>query len=503
MKRTSGRKMKLSFSIRFKLMAVYITASTLVFLINSVMYLTINRMDSKIEEIYAGNITIAEVLDSLNSTQDALEDYLNTKNSDAMEAYYEHAENLQKQLDNLNIQVPNEKIRYMVEDVKNMSESYLKTAEETIYAKRGRLVERYKVSYEKASQICRYIRSYLNTVNQSVFQSSTVNYEKLIRTLQTMELQTAFLMITVMGITIIVIILLARDITLPLKKLAHSAKDVAEGNLDVTLPVPSSNDEVQIVTLAFNQMTESLRVYIYKMTESLMKENELKEQQLRMETELKEAELRYLQAQIHPHFLFNTLNAGAQLAMLEEADRTYDYIQAVAKFFRYKIGRDDYDTTLAQEAEVIDQYIYIMNARFSGEIHYHKDIGADCMQCKVPKMMLQPIVENAIKHGLLGIDWEGWIHFRAYRHEEKLVLEIVDNGKGIDETTLCRLQQSHEITTESDSSNGVGLKNVRNRLAILYGEEGSLTIDSGEKIKGTRILLKIPYIDGSDNTCIK
>lgn len=487
-----------SFSIRFKLMIVYIIASFLVFMINSAMYLSINRMDNKIEEIYAGNIAISEVLASLNGTQNSLEEYLNTKSSDAMEAYYGYSQKLQEQLENLQIQVAEEKVQYMVNDVKHMTESYLEVTESTIYAKRGRLIGRYKLSFEKASHIYQYIQSYLNAVHQNVFQTNTENYEKLMETLQFMEVETAILMAGVMTITIVIIILLARNITYPLKNLAQSARKVAEGEFDVTLPVPDSNDEVRIVTLAFNQMLESLRINISKMKESMKKENELKEQQFQMETELKEAELRYLQAQIHPHFLFNTLNAGAQLAMLEEADRTYEYIQAVAKFFRYKIGRDDYETTLQDELQVIEQYIYIMNARFSGDIHYHKEIAKDCLSCQVPKMMLQPIVENAIKYGILGIEWEGWIHFFAYHESSSLVIEIVDNGHGMDKETLELLRQHKSQASPSDHSNGVGLLNVSNRLNLIYGEKGTLTISSEGENKGTRILIRIPYIDRSD-----
>lgn len=503
MKKNIRKKVRLSFSIRFKLMVVYITASVLVFLINSAMYISINRMDNKIEEIYTGNIVLNEVLESLNGTQNALEDYLNTKNSDSMAGYYEYSQQLQEQIDSLQIQFADEKVQFMVKDIKNMTESYLKVTEGAIYAKRGRLIERYKLSYEKACQICQYIRSYLNAVNQNVFKSNTQNYEELMKALQYMEVRSAILIVGVITVTILVIILLARNITYPLKNLAKSARKVAGGDLEIILPVPDSNDEVRIVTIAFNQMLESLRIYIKKIKESLKKENELKEQQLQMENALKEAELQYLQAQIHPHFLFNTLNAGAQLAMLEEADHTYDYIQAVAKFFRYKIGRDDYKTTLKDEAEAIEQYIYMMNVRFSEDIHYHKEIAKDCLTCQVPKMMLQPIIENAIKYGILGIDREGWIHFFAYHETGSLILEIVDNGHGMDGEKIQRLFLQKEAVPQSDSSNGVGLRNVYNRLKLLYGEMASLTIHSEGNNKGTRILIKIPYIDGSEETCTK
>lgn len=92
----------------------------------------------------------------------------------------------------------------------------------------------------------------------------------------------------------------------------------------------------------------------------------MKEKELLMETHLKDAQLKYLQAQINPHFLFNSLNAGAQLAMMESADRTYDYIQNMAAFFRYNIKKDHDEVTLEEEIRLVDNYIYILNVRFSG-----------------------------------------------------------------------------------------------------------------------------------------
>ena len=119
-----------------------------------------------------------------------------------------------------------------------------------------------------------------------------------------------------------------------------------------------------------------------------------------METHLKDAQLKYLQAQINPHFLFNSLNAGAQLAMMESADRTYDYIQNMAAFFRYNIKKDHDEVTLEEEIRLVDNYIYILNVRFSGEIHFEKKVDESLLGVHIPSMLLQPIVENSVLHGI-------------------------------------------------------------------------------------------------------
>ena len=110
--------------------------------------------------------------------------------------------------------------------------------------------------------------------------------------------------------------------------------------------------------------------------------------------------------QINPHFLFNTLNAGAQLAMMEGADRTYEYVQNVAQFFRYNVKKNNETVSLRDEIELVDNYIYILNVRFSGDIHFEKHIDESLTNIQVPSMLLQPIVENSINYGIRDIEWQ-------------------------------------------------------------------------------------------------
>jgi sensor histidine kinase YesM len=218
-----------------------------------------------------------------------------------------------------------------------------------------------------------------------------------------------------------------------------------------------------------------------------------------MTNHLKDAQLKYLQAQINPHFLFNTLNAGAQLAMLEGADKTCLYIENMADFFRFNMKSINQDSTICDEIRLVDSYIYILNVRFSGKIHFDKHIDDSILEVPVPSMILQPIVENSVNHGIRDIDYEGRIELSAYQDTDNIHIAIADNGAGMDRNVIERIMNinlesdpANKEQTVTKDSNGIGLGNVINRLQLYYDKEDVFTIESEGKNKGTLVTIHIP-----------
>jgi len=268
---------------------------------------------------------------------------------------------------------------------------------------------------------------------------------------------------------------------------------VSEGDFNVEVAENTSEDEIGILTRTFSQMLESIRKYVVQIRESIQKESAMKERELMMEGQMKDAQLKYLQAQINPHFLFNTLNAGAQLAMLEGADKTTIFINNMASFFRYNISKLDEDTTLGEELKLVDNYIYILNVRFSGEIHYEKSIDEGVSDVKVPSMILQPLVENAVNYGIRDIDREKIIEVSCTLKSEYVELSIWDNGKGMTKERIAEVLSGDYVPDKSaSSSNGIGLGNVIGRLELYFGRSGLLDIKSDGEDTGTEIMIRIP-----------
>ncbi|MDD2973226.1 MAG: histidine kinase [Lachnospiraceae bacterium] len=483
-----------NITLQTKLILSFIATTIIIIVVNLFMYQSINLLVNRLDAIYLSNVRLNELEIALGDVQNSMTDYLNTKSSDAMEQYYRSEQDYSELIGALNQDITGNRLQMMQRSIRNMSENYLEVTNQTVEAKRGRNIDKYKTRYEKATELYNYIGTYIYSLNNEQFKDNSSSYKNLSLSLHYLEYVSAFILIGVAICNIALITLLTKSITNPLRILARAADQVAGGNLDTELVEVQSMDEVGIVSSAFNKMLVNIREYIERIKESMEKEREMKERELMMETHLKDAQLKYLQAQINPHFLFNTLNAGAQLAMMESADRTYEYVQNVAQFFRYNVRKNNESVSLRDEIELVDNYIYILNVRFSGEIHFEKKIDESLTSIQVPSMLLQPIVENSVNYGIRNIDWQGLIQLSVYRQDDMVCISIRDNGVGITGEKIDKILHNAIRTSDvGTDSNGVGLDNVIRRLKLFFGNDDVFDIISEGENKGTEVLICLPY----------
>lgn len=483
-------------SLQQKLILTFLLTSSLIFLVNLFLFLNINRAITKIDEVYISNVQISSLSDSLSDVQTYMTDYLSTKSTESLQNYYGAEDNYASLLSQLESTATTDHVRMMMKNIHSLSDSYFSTAEDTLTAKRGRNIQKYKASYDDASSLYSYLDTYIYSLNSVQFRNNTVNYSALRTSFRPLELITFLLLAAVTATNLAISLLLTKSITDPLSRLASNANRISSGSFDVPELEVRRDDEIGVVATAFNEMVVSIRGYIEKLRTSMELESRLKENELRMDAHLKEAELKYLQAQINPHFLFNTLNAGAQLAMMENADTTYRYLQNVASFFRTKTNREKQVTSLSDEIALVDNYIYIINVRFSGDINYEKSIDEDLVNVSVPSMILQPIIENAINHGVRDISWPAKITLSVYRTGENITVSVRDNGKGMTEEQIAALLAGRApVRAKGDETNGVGLGNVVSRLQLFYHREDGFDITSAGENKGTEVLLYLPMPD--------
>ena len=482
-----------SISLRKKMILAFCLPTILLFLVNMMLYLGTARVLNSLDAVYASNNSLNNLSVGLDKLQSATEGYLNTKTSDALEQYYIEKQAYSDLLILIDDNNDYNENRVMERNIKHMSENYLELTNQAVESKRGGNVEKYKSVYEEVLRTYRYIDTSITSLNNKQFVNNSKSYGSMMSALQTLE-QLNIITLVIIGLAnLVFVVLIASTIAEPLVKLASTANSVSKGDFDVPLPQVRSSDEVGVVTMAFNKMVVSIKDYIDQLTKSMEATRKLRENELIMENHIKDAELRYLQAQINPHFLFNTLNAGAQLAMMEGADRTSNYIQRVADFFRYNIKKNKDVVTLKEEIELVDIYIYIINVRFAGEIQFTKEIDEDLLSVQIPSMILQPIVENSINYGLRNIDWVKKIKLSVYELGDYICVSIKDNGIGMTQEKIEQvLSGSYQSNPKNAASNGVGLNNCMERLNIFYEKDEVLDIISDGENEGTETILYLP-----------
>jgi two-component system LytT family sensor kinase len=197
----------------------------------------------------------------------------------------------------------------------------------------------------------------------------------------------------------------------------------------------------------------------------------------RLEMQLLQAQLQALKMQLQPHFLFNTLNAIATL--IDDEPRTAQRMTAkLGEFLRLVLDNtDEHQVTLAQELHFAELYLEMEQLRFSDRLTITYQLAPDTLPALVPNLLLQPLIENAVKHGLAGDSEAGAIHIQADRHQERLVLQVRDNGRGADHQTEAR---------------GIGLRNSEERLRALYGSHFALAIDTAPQ-QGFAVRIELPF----------
>ncbi|MCR5216591.1 MAG: histidine kinase [Lachnospiraceae bacterium] len=480
---------------RFQTQIIYIFLVTIfsLFAVNIYVFQNVRFIIESVDGAYAGNRALTEMRDWLDTIHTEALSYLNTRDESVLNQFYTNEAKYKEFLTQLEHEGAMTEIELREMALWTLSSNYIQAANKAVLSKMNGNVEDY-VNYENQMKIkYEYLTTAMTNLNQQMFVKNSTTYGVLYDATRVTQMLYMILFILTGGADILILVLLIRRLTRPLEELVDLSEKVGEGNLDVQLSSVEEQEEyneIGILRVAFNRMVIRLKDYMEQVRVSVEAESAMREKAIRMEASVKDAKLKYLQAQINPHFLFNTLNAGAQLAMMEDAEKTYRYIHKVADFFRYKIQNDDGIATLQEELRTVDDYVYILNVRYGNDLHYECHVEEGYENLTMPSMILQPIVENAMKHGLSEVDWEKKIEIEVTEDENDVVISIRDNGVGMD------FNQLEEALSNKHRHEGIGLENVLTRLRTFYGRENVMEITSVGKNMGTEIALILPKETG-------
>lgn len=292
------------------------------------------------------------------------------------------------------------------------------------------------------------------------------------------EIRNSIILITLISLIIILTItyIIATQITKPIIALKKSM-DVADHNHfnDSTLVEVTSHDEIGDLSTSFNHMM----IRIKGLMAQLVQEQE----------EKRNAELKVLQDQVNPHFLYNTLDTI--IWMTESGDKnTVPMIEALSQLFRISLSKGQEFITIEQELNHIRHYLYILQFRYLDKFDYSIQIDPTLIAYKVPKIILQPLIENAIYHGIKNTSVKGFIAIDVHQKNNDIVISITDNGIGMD-TETCQKLLDETQEQESQNGSGVGIRNVNQRIKLYYGNNYGLSYKSSEG-KGTIVTMTLP-----------
>lgn len=274
----------------------------------------------------------------------------------------------------------------------------------------------------------------------------------------------------------------------PMVLLAEESRCIARNDFSRPDLKAKSQDEIGELMLSFNRMKHATADYIAT-REQLHREAVEK---LEMERNMEHIRLEMLKSQVNPHFLFNTLNMISCMARLEDAENTDKMIVALGSVFRYNLRTKEQEVYLEQELDALDDYLYIQQMRYDSRITYKKDIRVDTYTVRIPSFTLQPIVENALTHGMKSKEEGGRILLKIWQEGNMVTISVMDNGQGMNMEEKEALHQ--KILDSEKTGRSIGLGNLYRRVAKLY-PDGELKVHSKEGC-GTIVQLKIPQKEG-------
>lgn len=498
--------MKLRRTVRYrtKLVAFLLLSIGITMLAGLYTYLSVQNLMGDSVGMLKKNYQIANAYKEVIQMQQEFETYFSTSSSDSLVAFYNHSAAVANHTEELRrtASYTDEGIR--IKNVSNMMDHYIRRADDSIRAKRGRMVDSYTQGYADTIKENRYVTGYMEKMMTTDLIGSAERYAAISRDVERITLFNNLLIAAVAALMTVAVVFFSAEVTRPLTELATYAEEISGGNFDVRIPENQTSQEVSVLYRTFRLMAASIKNYVEELRQKQRIESALNEQKvnnLQMKNALRESELLALQSQVNPHFIFNTINIGAQLAMLHGDEVTCTYFQNAADIFRYNLRGLDTNATLRQEIENVRAYISLLQTRFGGMVRFEQELAdvAGLLDLVLPRMTLQPLVENAYIHGISEREDGGMIRLAVWEEGDEIRIAICDNGKGIPPEKIKELlradaeEQKRDGRVRRGHVSGIGVDNVLQRLRLFFGRTNVMDIicAQGE----TRFVLKLPRGD--------
>ncbi|GAB1481945.1 hypothetical protein MASR2M78_07600 [Treponema sp.] len=347
------------------------------------------------------------------------------------------------------------------------------------------------LDFASAGRIASYVDGYLSSLLSESLDSGERQYRAVVQRISVFRVAslTALAFFTIFfGIFAIAF---SASVASPIKRLAQAAERIAAGDLEVEEVNASTGDEVETLAQAFNIMSRNLRSMVEDLRGKAELEKKLREEErelLETEAALREAQFMSLQDQIRPHFLFNALNTISRTALFEGAPDTERLSLALAKLLRYSLFPSESLVSVNEEAEILREYLAFQEIRFGERLHWDIRVDSGAGDILMPRFTLQPLVENAVRHGIEPLEKGGRVEVIARKRRGRLYLLVIDSGIGMNKQEAQDLIRG---TKAGGAQGGLGFRNIVQRLELRYGGEERISVRS-QIGGGTEVRVSFP-----------
>ena len=478
------------WSLKTKLMMAFI----LIIIVNIIittfytgqMFQMISFQQSSQQEYFH----VRDISNAINQINYTLDNYMKNPSLENLDFYRESCRQASNRIQVLQEQSHTTSEWYMVHAIQNASLSmitYYDCAVEAVQAKQTD----YYLDYYAGQKINQYIPGYVNEYLNLLVEKNSVQTDQLEK--KALYVGRVSQCILVVGCILLMLFaaFFSNWITKPIRALSETAKRISRGELALPDVPVIHDDEIGALTRTFNVMKDDISLAIQTLLHKAELEERLHEEEMKNIKNvelLKEARYLALQSQVNPHFLFNTLNAIARAIAHEPKETAIQLVCCLADLFRYNLDHLNTYSTLGEELHVVDQYMFIQNHRFEERIDYRVEGAAGFERILVPSMLVQPLVENSLIHGIEDLEYGGMILVKISQRHGRLRLRVYDNGVGM--KRIVREQVCADVPrAHTGHTTGIGLSNLRQRVNMMPG--GRMKISSAPG-KGTLVEISIP-----------
>lgn len=487
-------------SIRSQILLVFVLAIVPLSVASGLLALLVQSMLAQAQAVFDDSVFLDELGAVVADVDDQLANYLTLRNHETLVDYYRASSSLEAAIARLPDRRTADQQMLERRVLRRLLLRYQEEADRAVAARRGRLVQAYADAYRDVTELRVLVEASIDRLNRDGFSFGLSRFREASALLSAIVLRSALMLALLAGLGVALIALFARRIAGPIAALSEHARTVAAGAFRTPDFFPAAGSrEVEQLSRAHNRMKKSMSSYIDELNHKADVERRLMEQNiqnLRMKSALRSAELIALQTQINPHFFYNTLNTAVQLAAQENAERTTEYLDHLADAYRYLLSSPEQPVTIAQELQALDKYLYVLRIRFGARITFRVDAEPRTLKQRIPPLILQPLVENAVLHGLKDREEGGLVEISVRVADDRTCISVSDNGTGMDRAVLQdlreRLREEDEAVHVAREGRGIGLVNVFERLTLFHHSYDAARIESvpGE---GTRIEFRFPY----------